>query len=63
MPVFMPLTAGRAMDVRRVAQQKRPTFPEMLRHTVMDVIGREPIHPENRDFQVFDCPVADVLEF
>jgi hypothetical protein len=36
------LSAGGTVDVSRVAEQKRAALAELLRHPVMDVIGREP---------------------
>jgi hypothetical protein len=38
------LAAGRAMDMRGVAEQESATLTEVLRHPMMDVISREPIH-------------------
>ena len=38
------LAAGRAVDVRGVAEQEGAAVAEMLGHPVMHVIGREPVH-------------------
>src|SRR4029450_4186306 len=37
------LSAGGAMDVRGVAEQEGAALPEILRHAVVDAIGREPV--------------------
>ena len=50
------------MDMCGVAEQKSATFAEVLRHPVVHVIGREPIHLVDLDLEVIDRPVADVLE-
>ena len=34
----------------------------MLRHSVMHMVGRKPVHSPNLDLEVVDRPVADVLE-
>ena len=62
-PVFMPLAAGGAVDVRGVAEQEGAALAEMLRHPVMHMIGRKPIHLLDLDLEVIDRPIADVLEF
>src|SRR5215470_8586660 len=61
-PCIHALPAGRAMNVCRIAEQKRAPFPEMLRYTVMNMIGREPVYFFDFDFEVLDDPTADVLE-
>ncbi len=50
------------MDMRRITEQERATFPKVLRNTVMDVIGREPVCFFNIDLEVVDDPPADILE-
>ena len=50
------------MDVRRIAEQERATFAEMLRYPMVHVIGRKPVHFLDVNFEVLDRPVADVFE-
>jgi hypothetical protein len=50
------------MDVRGIAEQESAAFPEVLRHAVVDTIGREPVHFFNLDFEILNDPAADVLE-
>src|SRR6516162_7462873 len=50
------------MDMCGVTEQKNATFAEMLRHPMMHVIGREPIHLLDLDLEVIDRAVADALE-
>src|SRR5580704_10369392 len=57
------LAAGRAMDMRRVAQQEGASVAEMLRYAVMDTVGREPVYLFDLDLEVVDYPAADILEF
>ena len=56
------LTAGGAVDMGRIAEQEGAALAEMLRHPVMDVIGRKPVHLLDVDLEVLDRPVADVFE-
>src|ERR1700745_2293359 len=57
------LSAGGAMDERGVAKQEGAALPEILRHAVVDVIGREPVHCLDLDLEIVDDPPADILEF
>ena len=57
------LTAGRTVDVSRIAEQESPAFAKMLRHPVMHMIGRKPVHFLDMNLQVLDSPIADVFEF
>src|SRR6516164_9909132 len=57
------LSAGGAMNVRRVAEQEGAAFPEILRHAVVDAIGREPVDLLDFDLEIVDDPPADILEF
>src|SRR5271169_559429 len=50
------------MDMRGVAEQKSATLTEVLRHPMMHVIGREPIHLLDLDLKVIDRAAADILE-
>src|SRR6516225_10245836 len=56
------LSAGGAMDVRRVAEQEGAAFPEILRHAVVDAIGREPVDLLDFDLEVVDDSPADIFE-
>ena len=56
------LAAGRAMDMRRVAQQEGAAVTEMLRHAMVHVIGREPVHLPHLHLEVLDRVAADILE-
>jgi hypothetical protein len=56
------LSADRAMDMRGVAEQERAIFAEVLRHPMMHVIGREPIHLLDLNLEVVDSLAADVPE-
>ena len=51
------------MDMRGVAEQESATLAEVLRHPMMHVVGREPIHLIDLDLEVIDRPAADILEF
>jgi len=51
------------VDVRGIAEQEGSAFTEILRHPVMHMIGREPIHLLDLNLEVIDRPIADVLEF
>ena len=57
------LAAGGTVDVRGIAEQEGAALAEMLRHSVMHMIGRKPVYSPNVDLEVFDRPVADILEF
>ena len=57
-----PLAADRAVDVGGVSQQERASFPELRRHPVVDVIGREPVRPVDRELEVPGHALPDVLE-
>src|SRR5215469_2861896 len=57
------LSAGGAMDVRGVAEQERAALAEVLRHAMVDAIGREPVDLLDFDLEIVDDPPADVLEF
>jgi hypothetical protein len=48
--------------MRGVTEQKGATLAEVLRHPMMHVIGREPIHLVDLDLKVVDRAAADVLE-
>ncbi len=48
------------MDVGGVAQQEGPAVPEGGGHPVMDMIGREPVHPADLDVHPFEHRGADV---
>ncbi len=48
--------------MRRIAEQEGAPLAEMLRHPVMHLIGREPVHLFDVDLEVIDRAVADVLE-
>src|SRR5258708_13151215 len=50
------------MDMRGVAQQDSAAVAEVLRHPMMDVIGREPIDLLDPDLEAIDRPAADILE-
>jgi len=50
------------MDVRGVAEQEGAAFPEVLRHAVMDAIGREPVDFLDFDLEAVDDPPADILK-
>jgi hypothetical protein len=56
------LTTGRAVDVGGIAEQEGPALAEMLRHPVMNMVGRKPIHLLDVNFEIRDRPVADVFE-
>ena len=43
-PGVHPLPADRIMNVCRIAEQKRPSFLEMLRDTMMNMIGRKRVY-------------------
>ena len=51
------------MDMRRVAEQEGAAVAEMLRHAMMHVIGREPVHLFDLDLEIVDDPAADIFEF
>ena len=57
-----PLAADRAVDVGGVSQQERAPLPESRRHPVVHVIGREPVHPVDRELQMPDHAIADFVE-
>jgi hypothetical protein len=57
-----PLAAGGAVDMRGVTEQKSATLAEVLRHPMMHVIGREPVHLVDLNLKVIDRPAADVFE-
>src|SRR5262249_32651815 len=61
-PRIHALAAGRTVDVRGIAEQEGSDPSEMLRHPVMHMIGREPIHLLDLNLEVIDRPIADVLE-
>jgi hypothetical protein len=61
-PGVHPLSAGRAVDVSRVAKQEGAALPEMLRHPVMDMIGRKPVHFPDINLKMLDRPTADIIE-
>src|ERR1700730_7895557 len=61
-PGIHALSAGRAVDVRRVAEQEYSPFTEMFRYQVMHVIGRKPVDLLDVDLEVADRPVADVFK-
>ena len=48
--------------MRRVAEQERSPFSEMLRHPMMHVIGRKPVDHPDLHLEVVDRPVADVTK-
>ena len=50
------------MDMRCVAEQEGAPFSEVLRHAMMSVIGREPVHRFDFDLEIIDDPAADILE-
>src|SRR5262249_58803714 len=57
------LSAGGAVDMRGVAEQEGAALAEILRHAVVDAIGREPVDFLDFDLEIVDDPPADVLEF
>ena len=63
MPVFMPCPPAGTMDMRRVAEQEGASFPEMLRHAVVDVIGRKPVYFFDLDLKALNDPTTDILKF
>src|SRR5262249_24154668 len=56
------LSAGGAMNVRRVAKQEGAAFPEVLRHAMVDAIGREPVDLLDFDLEVGNNSPADISE-
>jgi hypothetical protein len=61
-PGVHALPADRTMNVSRIAEQKRASFSEMLRDTMMNMIGRKPIYFFDIDLEILDDPAADILE-
>src|SRR5215831_6333756 len=57
-----PLAAGGAMNMRCVAEQEGAPFLEVLRHAVVRVIGREPVHLFGFDPEIIDDSATDILE-
>jgi hypothetical protein len=51
------------MNVPRIADQKRASFSEMLRYTMMNMIGRKPVYFFDTDLEILDNPPAYILEF
>jgi hypothetical protein len=51
------------MDMSRVAEQEGASFPEMLRHAVVDVIGRKPVYFFDLDLKTLNDPTTDILKF
>ncbi|GAB3784108.1 hypothetical protein GCM10028797_12620 [Dyella agri] len=56
------LAAGRAVDMRGVAQQKHTPLPEGRCHPVMHVVGREPVHLHDVESEMCDRAWTDVVE-
>ena len=61
-PGVHPLAAGGTMDVSGIAEQEGAALSEMLRHPVMHMIGRKPVHFPDGHLEVLDRPAADVFE-
>ncbi len=57
-----PLATDRAVDVRRISQQKRASSAEVVRDAVMDPIGREPIQLHDVELEVLDRLALHVVE-
>ena len=55
------LSTHGAVDVRRVAQQKRPTLAEMIGHPMVHAVGRKPVHAADIDAHPFDDALAHVV--
>ena len=49
--------------MRSVTEQEGASLPETLRHPVVHVVGREPVHLPDPHFKVIDRPAADIFEF
>ena len=56
------LTAYRAVDVPRVAREEGPPLAEVIRHPVMNAVGREPIDLVDVNLQTVDRRSRHVLE-
>ena len=56
------LTADRAMDVRGIPEQKCASATEMVRDSMVDAIGREPVHLLYGELEVFDRFASNVVE-
>ena len=46
----------------RVTEQKSSAFPEMLRHAVMHVVGRKPVHILDPELEMLDRSRAHTIE-
>ena len=57
-----PLTADGAVDMGCTAEQEGAALAEMLRHPVMDMVGRKPVHLPDVNFEIRNGPVADIFE-
>jgi hypothetical protein len=55
--------AGLCICAASPSKNARPALLEMRRHTAMHMIGREPVHLIDLDFEMVDCAIADILEF
>src|SRR5262249_198824 len=56
------LSTGRAVDVSGVPQQECPALSEMVRYSVMHMIGGKPVHFQDLHLQVSDRSITDVLK-
>ncbi len=61
-PVFMPLAAGRAVDMSRIPQQEHAAVAEVLRDPVMHAIGREPVDLAHLNLHVRDRVRAHIFK-
>ena len=52
----------RAVDVRRVAKEKRPSVAELVRDAVVHSIGREPVDSRDVDVKLSQRAVADIAQ-
>src|SRR5262245_10533835 len=61
MPVFIPCPPA-GLWMCAASEHEGAAFPEILRHAVVDAIGREPVDFLDFDLETVDDPPADILE-